>query len=111
MFCYSRYKSNKYKEEFSWLDNIKEVKEKGLKDCLNEELIRQINIYNFDNVWMAVPEIIEWEKVREFRFKKSKNGYDDIELQEFLNLFSAKKINNAEILKSRKVYAISLEND
>lgn len=111
LFCYKRYKSDKYKEEFSWLDNIREVKEKRLKDCLNQELVRQINIHNFENIWMAVPEIIEWEKVRDFRFKKSKDGYDDIELQEFLNLFSTKTINDVEILKNRKVYAMSLEND
>ena len=40
--CYNRYNSDKYKENFSWLDNIKEVKEKTTKQLLNEELLTKI---------------------------------------------------------------------
>lgn len=111
IFCYRRYKSDKYKEKFSWLDNIKEVKEKGLKEKLNNELVEHINAYDFSNVWMAIPEIIEWEKISDFRFRKSKEGYDDIELEEYVNLFPNKKVTSVDTLKNGKVFAISAEND
>lgn len=111
IFCYRRYQSDKYKEEFGWLDNIKEVKEKGLKENLNTELVKQINDCNYEDVWMAVPEIIDWEKVKDFRFKKADDGYDDIELDEYINLLPSKTVSNVEILKRSKVFAISLEND
>ena len=38
--CYNRYKSDKYKKNFAWLDNIKEVKEKKLKEESKHELIK-----------------------------------------------------------------------
>lgn len=110
-FCYRRYKSTKYKENFGWLDNIKEVKEKSKKELLNNELLKQINEHNYEKVWTAVPELIEWEKIREFRFKTTKDGYDDIELSDFIELFKSKTIQNIDILKHRKVYAISVDDN
>ena len=104
--CYERYKSNKYKENFSWLDNIKEVKEKKTKELLNLELVRNINEKNFDKVWTAVPEIIEWEDISDFRYKTSTHGFDDIEIQQVIELFKDGTIPNVDSLKNRKVYKL-----
>ncbi|MDD3340993.1 MAG: TIGR04141 family sporadically distributed protein [Bacilli bacterium] len=109
--CYERYKKNSYKEQFSWLDNIKEVKEKSMKRDLNNELLNQINERNFDKVWLAVPEVIEWEKVSDFRYKKTVQGIDDIELVEFLKTISDQPIENIELLKRRKIYAMGNDSD
>ncbi len=109
--CYERYKSNKYKENFSWLDNIKEVKEKKTKELLNLELVRNINEKNFDKVWTAVPEIIEWEDISDFRYKTSTPGFDDIEIQQVIELFKDGIISNVDSLKNRKVYAMSVDGD
>ena len=32
IYCYTKYKEEKYKENFEWIDNIKEVKSKIEKD-------------------------------------------------------------------------------
>ena len=109
--CYRRYKSEKYKENFSWLDNIKEVKEKSLKIQLNEELLKVINQRLFDRVWMAVPEIINWEDISEFRFKTNNQGYDDIEIGNVLELYKDGIIPNIDTLKNRKVYAMNNDGD
>lgn len=111
LFCYNRYLSDNYKENFSWLDNIKEVKEKGKKNILNAELLKQLNEHNFDKVWLAVPEVVDWEKISDFRFKKSIKGTDDIEITDFVKLFDNEQISDIEILKSRKVYAMETNSD
>ena len=109
--CYKRYESTKYKENFGWLDNIKEVKEKSTKQLLNLELVKNINERNFDKVWAAVPETIEWENISDFRYKQSKSGFDDIEIQQVIELFKDGIIPNVESLKNRKVYAMSVDGE
>jgi len=111
VYCYKRYNSNKYKENFPWLDNIKEVKEKKLKTELNEKLVEDINNHNSDKIWIAVPEVIDWEKISDFRFKMSKTGEDDIEIISFLDQFDNKKIPNFEVLKSKKVFAMQHDSN
>lgn len=109
--CYNRYNSDKYKENFSWLDNIKEVKEKTTKQLLNEELLKTINARDFDKVWTAVPEIVDWEDISDFRFRTSQPGFDDIEICQVMNLFKDGFAPSIETLKSRKVFAMSVDGD
>lgn len=109
--CYERYKCEKYKENFEWIDNIKEVKEKTLRQSLNDELLKHINNGDTDVVYAAIPEIVEWEKILDFRLKKTLPGYDDVEISDIMNLFENGVIPNIEILKSKKIYAMSNESD
>lgn len=109
--CYDRYKSNKYKKDFAWLDNIKEVKEKLLKAELDQEMLKLINEHDFSRVWAAIPEVIEWEDVLDFRFKKNKVGYDDIEIQNIIELFPNANVPNIDLLKRKQVFAIGLDGE
>lgn len=109
--CYERYKSNKYKENFSWLDNIKEVKEKNTKQQLNDKLLKTINEKEYDKVWAAVPDIIEWEKVLDFRFNLLKKGYDDIEIQKIIETFKDNIVPSIDSLKGRKIFAMSIDEN
>lgn len=107
--CYKRYKSDKYKENFSWLDNIKEVKEKKIKEQLNQELLKTINEGDFDKVWAAVPEAIEWEEILDFRFQITKTGYDDIDIINIVNIFKDRVVPSIETLKNRKIFAMAID--
>lgn len=73
------------------------------------ELVKNINEKNFDKVWAAVPENIEWENISDFRYKQSKPGFDDIEIQHVVELFKDSIIPNIDSLKSKKVYAMSVD--
>lgn len=75
---YTRYLSEKYKESFGWIDHIRRVKSKRLIDRLNAELISLINMSS-PKIWMAVPDVIEWEKIKGFRYV-GKELYNDIDL-------------------------------
>ena len=77
-FCYRRYKETKYLKNFSWVDNIKYVKDKKLIQELNSKLIDLINNKEFDKVWMAVPEVINWENIKEFKVSGLDEHLNDI---------------------------------
>lgn len=111
LFCYNRYKENKYLEKFSWIDNIKEVKSKSEKEILNNELIKRINNKEFEEVWMAVPESISWENIKSFKFNKRDEGMDDIDINEFLNKFPNQQIESFEQLKNKSVMAVSNQDE
>lgn len=110
-FCYSRYKEEKYKENFDWIDNIKEVKSAITKESLNEKLIEEINSGNKDKIWMTVPEIIEWERIKDFRYSITKDGKDDINIDDFLDKLPNRMVSNINCLTSRKVFAMANDGD
>ena len=109
---YKRYKEDKYKENFGWLDNIKEVREKNKKSDLDALLIEKINEKEFDKVWAAIPENVEWERIQDFRYKrKTPTNKDDIEIEDIIKLYPEERVQTIEQLKDRQVYAIETETE
>lgn len=103
--CYKRYNSDKYKQNFPWLDNIREVKDSKLKEQLEIELIKKINNKEFDKVWMAVPEIINWENISCFRFRKKDNDENDISIESFVKTFENETIEKFSQITNKSVTA------
>lgn len=110
-YCYKKYQEDKYKENFEWIDNIKEVKSKEEKDRLDEKLIEHITEGKFDCVWMSVPEVIEWERITGFQYGNKDEIYEDITIEEFLDTIRGEVINVRQI-KSRRIKVIDIaENE
>lgn len=82
VFCYRRFKEDTYRERFAWVDNIKYVKEKTVIQRLNERLIATIRANEFDRVWMAVPEVVAWEDIKDFKFAGCDETFGDIFVDE-----------------------------
>lgn len=64
---YKKYCSKEYRDNFGWIDYIQRVKDSRLiskLECKAVELMKE----NSPNIWMAVPEVIEWEKIAGFRY-------------------------------------------
>ena len=108
--CLIYYKSDKYKENFGWIDHIKAIKIKEDINKLDEELVGKINSENFDDLWMSIPEIIEWENLKEFMFNKHSFG-NDIDLETYLSF--VKNRNNLSLanIKAHAVEYISADTD
>ena len=106
--CLEKYNEDRYKEHFGWIDNIYEVKDPKEIEKLNKKLINEIRKANLDRIWMAVPEIIEWQDVSEFKFKKNSFG-NDIDIPSYLNFLSESEKQNLspETLKKQKIICIS----
>ncbi len=103
--CYEYYKREDYKNRFSFIDQVREIRateewDKMLIDELKNEEDQNVR------VWMAIPEIIEWEDVARFSYSgKKENLVDDITIQDFKQSLSEdqKKKLDLDFLKKRKV--------
>ena len=108
--CYRRYCREDYKETFPWIDQIAQVKDGALIKELNEKVIKKIQDSDFSKIWMAVPDIIEWDDVDGFSYSydRAKKKYDDINIFEFLDgLFPDKQYGEITIDTFLKHQAIS----
>lgn len=83
--CYEKYISEKYKENFSWIDNVRpETNSKKIKK-LKENLINKIREGETKHIWMSIPEVLSWENINGFKFSKRGKLRDDIEFSDFMS--------------------------
>ena len=109
-----------YKQDFDWVDNIAPVKDPALEQKLWDESIRQIANYSYNDdsqhdLWMAVPDIIDWDRVEGFQIGSQTDEndepilQDDVLLADVLRSFK-KPLTSIDQLKNKRVTAISKEN-
>ena len=78
---YGLYRSEAYRQHFAWVDNIEAISDHPLIERLNHQLFERINSRQLDNVWMAIPSIVDWTGIQYFKFSGRRNTeYDDISL-------------------------------
>lgn len=111
--CYEYYKKEEYKKHFAFIDQVKEIREtKEWDDMLVDELK---NSTAMDvKVWMAIPEIIEWEDIAGFSYSgKKENLADDITIQDFKNSLSEKQKENLSLdfLRQKKIHCFRSSSD
>lgn len=105
---YLIYKKDIYRANFDWIDNIKYEKDKKVINNLDNKIIQLLNERDFsaNNVWMAVPEVVDWTKIKCFKILCDDNEYDDIEIENVLNSFR-KELTDVNQLKKKQIRAIS----
>ncbi len=108
---YSLYISSEYKKHFAWLDNIKLVKSKELINELNKTVVSLLNDRQFNKIWLAIPEIIDWPSIKGIKISGDKNIYDDIDCEAFLNSFIDSKIIDFGQIENKEIATISNENN
>ena len=106
------YLSEAYKENFDWIDQITEVRDKNKVADLNDWLVNSVNDGNLDKIWMAPPEIIDWVDIRGFKYSRRKTApiFTDLDAAEFLDELAVEGV-TIELLKSSTVLAISARTD
>lgn len=78
----SLFGSDTYKERFGWVDQVQPVREPDDLERLDESLMRALKEATaHDVLYLASPEILEWENVEFFRYT-SQRAKDDTEFQE-----------------------------
>lgn len=105
---YGKYVSSSYKDNFAWIDQICDVRDYNLIDTLDTQLITKINAED-SNVWMAVPEIIEWSEIKGFKYF-GRTLLDDICLDKVLKSLK-KQLTCIKQLKNKHIIAISNHDD
>jgi uncharacterized protein (TIGR04141 family) len=110
---YAKYLDDSYKKEFPWVDHISGVKDKTAIGDLDALLFSHIASGKIERIWMAVPEIIEWDKVGGFCYKMSKTNpeFQDIHLPDFIDSLNESDRENPgkETFTKKFVYCIDSE--
>ncbi|MAD70475.1 MAG: hypothetical protein CL538_08250 [Alcanivorax sp.] len=70
---YSYYNNESYKSGFSWVDNIRKVKEKSEVNSLDKIILKKIKSKSSD-VIVTLPEIVQWDEIHGFSFTRSKKS-------------------------------------
>ena len=112
--CYEKYKSDDYKENFGWIDQISDIRDPKIVASLNNSLIENIKNKNLDKTWMAVPELVDWADVAGFAYKKNSEEYrDDIYLDDFFASLSESERENLALdtFKRKKIFCFSASSD
>lgn len=57
-----------YKENFEFIDNIEEIGSDRLRSTLNDLVVDLLNDNHSRNVWMAPPDVVDWDITQGFRY-------------------------------------------
>lgn len=103
---YTRFKASIYKERFPWVDHVTEIRNAALRDQLDSLLVNAINAKDFEKIFLAVPEVIDWEKVAGFKYTVSENEIrDDISISEIVTpVDTSKSPITLDWIKNKNIY-------
>lgn len=63
------YASEAYKENFDFVDYLRPVKSRSVKDELDENLLKALGSKEIDDIHLAAPEVLDWLDVDGFRYR------------------------------------------
>lgn len=106
VYCYKKYKETTYQEKFAWIDNIKYIKDKQIIEKLNEQVILEIKNKNYSQVWMAVPEVVNWENICDFMISGLEEHFEDIYIDKVIETLK-NELTDINQLKNKKIKAVS----
>lgn len=79
---YTLYKSEAYKQHFAWVDNISAIRDSVLISTLDNVLIKKINNRELEDVWLALPAIVDWSEICYLKYSRGDCvEHDDVNLK------------------------------
>lgn len=100
---------NGLENPFSWVDNFQPVSDQAEILELDTKLWDAMSQENFANIWMSVPEIVEWQDIKGFAYTSNQIADDDLpqtlEVTDFRKTFRSDA--SLETLKKRNIYVVS----
>lgn len=90
--------------EFAWVENLLPVRDKGLINSLDENVWKKIIQDDHTEMWMAIPEILDWSEVEGFKYRATADGelHSNLSLTEFVKTF--RKDTTLNTFKQRVIY-------
>lgn len=95
--------------EFAWVDNLQAVSDPIIRNHLDEKLWENFKNSEFENMFMAVPEVINWEGVSGFAYTEAQSKDSDLfvnalDILEFKS--TLKPSADIKTLKSRQIFMV-----
>ena len=103
-----------YREHFSWVDQVTELRDPTQIQRLDAMLTEKIVRREFDRMWLAIPDRVEWEGMSGFKYRDSHRAeiHPDIHFTSFLADAGEHFVPTIDVLKNRRrVYLVSHESD
>jgi uncharacterized protein (TIGR04141 family) len=110
----AEFAKNDFKARFPWIEQIHEIDDPVKKAELDLQLIDKLRNKALDGVWLAVPEMVDWEGLAGFKYKSSKKApiHADIHALTFLEeVGDPVEIDEYSLKHRYHVTAIANDND
>ncbi len=104
--------SKSYSTEFPWVDNVNEIRDKGLRRELDGRLVLKLRSRDRTNAWLALPEIVDWARTDGFTYTNPKPQFkvDDLHLDSFLDSMGS-ALGSLDLLALKKRRVLALDKD
>jgi uncharacterized protein (TIGR04141 family) len=99
------YKDTRYKQQFDWIDQIRQV-DPAIKNELDNALLASLKEHRIENMHLAPADVVEWEEIDGFNFTGGGKTvrYLELELERYLEaVHSRLEALTVEQLKRHKV--------
>ncbi|MEH6689385.1 MAG: DUF6119 family protein [Halopseudomonas sabulinigri] len=94
-----------HNSEFSWVENLLPVKDKDFVAILEQQLWGALESTGRQNMWLAIPDIVDWSNVDGFSYRA---GAEKSDVQQILDLDgfmdTLRKNATLETVKRRDIY-------
>jgi uncharacterized protein (TIGR04141 family) len=109
---FSQWKNDAYKQNFPWVDQIRDVKDPITVGALNDQLIERLTNKELSRLWLSIPEILDWTMIEGFKYGSLETSplREDVRIQDYLDEVKPGKIDVA-FLKRRRIRAVSANDD
>ncbi len=113
---YVAYSSLDYKTNYSWVDNVKNVKDKTLLSILSNELVIALNSLlsgNPNDIYLACPSILDYDLVDHFRVRgyRSSTDFNFIDIDNLIIDLLEKGISSTTEIKLNQYYIESFDSN
>jgi len=100
-----KFDSDLSKEDYQWVNNISMVKNSEQVAALECELNKKLEARELDNIWLSIPEIIDWSMVKGFMYSHGgKKINPDVNFQGFLKTVKDGEKLDLDLLRLRDVH-------
>ncbi len=105
---YPAFMDKRYQDKFSWIDNICEADEEE-HQLLDMELLDRLRERNFEQTWLAPPEVLEWSAVRYFSYSEAYRSAERFDV-DWVSFFEEKVAEPADLsvdfLRNRYIFCV-----
>ncbi|MDD5760169.1 MAG: TIGR04141 family sporadically distributed protein [Desulfobulbaceae bacterium] len=106
---FEKYREESYRQRYPWIDQLAEVRDATIINELDVQLIDKLNRQDLGRLWLAIPEIIDWNDINGFRYTGEQRNitHTDLHVADFLSTLEVNTPLSTELLRSKKVHATS----
>lgn len=101
------YQSDRYKERFGFVDQLRTERDPSKIEQLNAEIVRRIKSREFGTLHLAPPEIIDLQDIESFVYEGlSNDSFPELDVEQYRDLLADEEMITHALLRKGKIGAI-----